>query len=134
MNRRLAAAAAALVAASAGLACGSSSNGTPDAAAVLHADGYTQMAVPGFTVADGHHISANLAGDGLQSEAIGVSPSNPDLYQEVQVYATPVSSSMIQPGGMLGGPHPGVTIATQGNAVTITGALAALGNLSGSLP
>lgn len=57
----------------------SSAGPPPDAAQVLRSDGFTQMAVPGYTVADGHHISPAQAGGGLTSQAAGVSTSNPNL-------------------------------------------------------
>lgn len=111
------------------LAAACSSGGPPpDAVQVLKSDGYTQMAVPGYTVADGHHISPAQAGDGLTSQAVGVSTSNPNLYQVVMVYAPGTLNGVnpAQPGGMWGGNRPGVTIAKQGDAVVITGTLAAL--------
>lgn len=100
----------------------------PDAAQVLKTDGFRQMAIPGYTVADGHHISPAQAGDGLTSRAAGVSTSNPNLYQVVLVYA-PGSLNGVdpaQPGGMWDGNRPGMRITKQGDAVVITGTRTAL--------
>ena len=86
------------------------------------------MTVPGYTIADGHHISPADAGDGLASRAAGVSTSNRSLYQVVLVYEPGVLNGVdpAQPGGMWGGNRPGMTITKRGDAVVMTGTRAAL--------